>query len=285
MKKFFILALCFIFLVVPSIGLTADYYVDWDGGNDSNNGTSTGSAWDTIGKANTILTAGDTVYIRAGTYYQTIRPTTSGSADNYITYAQYQDEEVIITGTDGGDLSNRSYVIIDGIDMINVDYFVTFDPNGHHNIIQNCHMEEGTHYEGLKMENGANYNQILNNVLIGLCEPHDVIQINDSGHNLIEGNFIYYGSHDALSIKNEDQDNSADYNIVRNNYIQNWWHTILCCSHKSFMFNSWHLPILVSTTGVISSILTTINNNIIFHQKILYPGCLYISMPPVLDII
>src|SRR5512139_2607009 len=45
----------------------ADYYVSGSSGNDDNPGTLE-SPWQTIQKANATLQAGDTVYIRGGTY-------------------------------------------------------------------------------------------------------------------------------------------------------------------------------------------------------------------------
>jgi hypothetical protein len=83
---------------------TATYFVDRDsiGGtcDDSNPGTET-APWCTIDKANTTLTAGDTVYIRAGTYPgATIQPTSSGSSETTrITYSAYIGEEVTIEGS------------------------------------------------------------------------------------------------------------------------------------------------------------------------------------------
>lgn len=202
----------------------ATYYINGTTGNDGNSGSSA-SPWKTIGKANSTLKAGDTVLVRKGTYRQTIRPNNSGTKGNYITYAGYENEEVIITGVDGGDLKNRSYVIIDKFKFLNVDYFVEMEPNGHHNIIQNCYMEEGTHSGGIRLNYGAHYNKILNNTLIGRCEPADLIQIRDSGHNLIEGNKLYYGTHNAITVQDRTIPKNNHFNIIRNNFIQNKWHS------------------------------------------------------------
>lgn len=81
-----------------------NYYVDGTGGDNNDPGTFS-EPWQTINKANSILQAGDTVYIRSGTYNNVrdaevncIRPTNNGSAGNPITYIAYNDETVIITG-------------------------------------------------------------------------------------------------------------------------------------------------------------------------------------------
>lgn len=64
----------------------AGYYIDTDnpGANDSNAGTEA-LPWKTITKANQTLTAGDTVYIKAGIYPSYIAPRNSGTASNRIT--------------------------------------------------------------------------------------------------------------------------------------------------------------------------------------------------------
>ncbi len=79
------------------------YYVSTSG-NDNNSGTLS-KPWRTIQKAAKTLVAGETVLIRAGTYRETIIPTYSGTAGNYITYANYPNEVVIVDGN-GINLSN-----------------------------------------------------------------------------------------------------------------------------------------------------------------------------------
>jgi hypothetical protein len=63
------------------------YYVRKTG-NNSNNGTSPATAWLTIGKAlasGSPVTAGDTVYVGAGIYYEVITVAVSGASGNPIT--------------------------------------------------------------------------------------------------------------------------------------------------------------------------------------------------------
>ena len=112
-----------VMVLVISQGLiyAATYYVDVTNGNNDYDGLSPLTAWRTIGKANQELQAGDTVYIREGTYKETIRPTNSGSPGNYITYMSYPGEEATITGvTDGVNLNERSFIVIDGLRIISV---------------------------------------------------------------------------------------------------------------------------------------------------------------------
>ena len=105
MKKIFVLAIVagVMWISSPEV-YAADYYVDGTNGNDCSPGTIS-EPWKTINKVNSTLQAGDTIYIRGGTYNNVqgneancIRPTNDGSAGNPITYMAYNNETVIVTG-------------------------------------------------------------------------------------------------------------------------------------------------------------------------------------------
>ena len=68
-------------------------------GNDSGAGTLE-SPFRTIQKAAVSAQAGDTVWIRAGIYRETVTPIRDGSADQPIVFKAYPEEEVIINGAD-----------------------------------------------------------------------------------------------------------------------------------------------------------------------------------------
>lgn len=73
------------------------YYVA-PNGDDGDPGTET-RPWRSIQKAADTLVAGDTVYIKAGTYREAVVPRNSGSAGQYITYAAYPGDTVILDGS------------------------------------------------------------------------------------------------------------------------------------------------------------------------------------------
>ena len=172
-----------ILLILPIIVSATNYYVDKNsiGGqcNDNENPGTITNPWCTINKANTMLQAGDTVYIRQGIYSDNdgnaiINPDNSGSAGNPITYTNYQDEEVILRSiTDSnlnrGALINKNYIMIDGLKFDNIDqsqsqmdYFIYIPSNKHHNIIKNCVMKYlsdnwASYSDGIIMQEGANY--------------------------------------------------------------------------------------------------------------------------------
>ncbi len=72
-----------------------DYYVAKDG-DDSNTGT-IDNPFLTISHAASIAVAGDTVYIREGTYEETLTPQNSGTAGSPIVFQSYSGEHVIIS--------------------------------------------------------------------------------------------------------------------------------------------------------------------------------------------
>ena len=112
------------FLTSMSASATV-YYVATDG-NDGNPGTEA-LPWKTIQKAAHSMVAGDTVYIRSGTYNERVIPENSGSAGNYITYAAYPGETVTI---DGNNISvpedeglfyihGKSHIKVSGLRVVN----------------------------------------------------------------------------------------------------------------------------------------------------------------------
>lgn len=96
-------------------------------GDDSNPGTAA-YPWQTIQKAADTLAAGDTVYIRAGTYTERVTPQNSGSAGRVITYAAYPGETATMDGSGvtlpddlAGqfEISNVSYIKVSGLRVVN----------------------------------------------------------------------------------------------------------------------------------------------------------------------
>ena len=80
-------------------GANLVYYVS-PSGSDTNNGTSLTTPFQTLSKAISVIGAGSTLYIRGGTYRETIKFVFSGTASQPITIQQYNNETVTITGAD-----------------------------------------------------------------------------------------------------------------------------------------------------------------------------------------
>ncbi len=237
-----LLIVLFILSIFSNLLAENDYYIDLKNGNDSNDGTSIQTPWRTIRKANSILEAGDIVYIRAGTYEGTISPSNSGSPGSYITYKRYQNERVIITNVSRGvSLEGKAYIIVDGLTLSGGDdtsrtihEFVVIDNSSHHNIIRNCEMEYCSGWDGIAIAGGSKYNKILNNI-IKYCGEEEPPFPDDSGdlilirsdNNLIEGNDLSYAGHNLINIYD------GQYNIVRNNTLHSLWGRCLALVYRS----------------------------------------------------
>ncbi len=196
-------------------------------GNDSNPGTES-QPWRTIQKANNTLQSGDTVHIRAGTYQESIIPSRSGTEGNYITYAAYPGEEVILDLSSGIAISiiRHDHIIVDGL---------VIEGNGQaqwgevvystHIIVRNCTMRNAT-----KDRMGFHLYQSSFNELIGnLFYHHGELVVDESGgtdalkldigcnYNLIEGNRFEEGVHGVLDVR-------GSFNVIRGNHFQNNWY-------------------------------------------------------------
>ena len=220
----------------PTYLYADDYYINPIFGDDSNPGTSK-APWKKIAKANSVLNSGDTVHLMAGTYDETIRPAKSGSSGKYITYAAYNDDVVTIGGQIkyGADLSDRSWIKINGLRFSDTSYFwIQFYPNGSHNYITNCQFKStgaSMNWAGVYIKGRADYNKIINNSFVSACLPSDLIDIRASSYNLIEGNYFGITNHTALALSGKD--GKTEYNIIRNNTLQNKYHHNLEVYHNA----------------------------------------------------
>jgi parallel beta-helix repeat protein len=185
-----------------------EYYVS-PSGNDSSPGTMA-QPWRTLAKANRELQAGDTLYLRAGVYDEFIQPDHSGMPDSPISYARYQDEDVVIRGQPDVarlvSLHNQSYIIIDGLDL---SYghappkgdkrwaWVHIGEDAHHNVIRNCRLSRLGEPLALYQEGYQEFGIVLSG----------------ASHNLIEGNSIA-GVNQGIHLKNTPQ-----FNRILNNTI------------------------------------------------------------------
>src|SRR5262245_21651816 len=103
-------------ILSPRVATAATYYVAITG-SDANPGSQS-QPFRTIGKGVSVLAAGDTLYLREGTYtnqhvgYPTSQSVPSGTSwSNAVTIAGYQDETVTLTGIQL--LGTEQYLIFD----------------------------------------------------------------------------------------------------------------------------------------------------------------------------
>ena len=97
-KNLLIIIVWLIAFLMPYSGLQAQYYVS-PSGSDSNPGTLQ-MPFKTIQKAAGIMLAGETCFIMKGEYRETVVPANNGTQGNPIVFTNYNDERVVILGTD-----------------------------------------------------------------------------------------------------------------------------------------------------------------------------------------
>jgi hypothetical protein len=217
---------------------TTAYFVDTDsvGGpcNDANPGTLT-QPWCTIARANSTLAAGDTVYLRVGTYTgETIQPVSSGASDTQrITYSAYPDEVATLEGSVYCvRLQGNSYVTLLGVRLYNCERNIYLQGASHNNVGY-CEIDTPagpTTWAGSRIYDGSSYNRIHDNVFSRYGNEDnyaggyqdfgcnlDIGNDNDvdaSDHNLVLHNTFFHGGHHILGIY-------ANYNVVRGNTFHN----------------------------------------------------------------
>lgn len=128
-----LLAVFFAMLCFTKISQAASYYVSQADGNDTYNGlyatheSGSNGPWKTVAKATTVLVAGDTVYIRTGTYNERVFLTTgnSGTFGSRITYKNYPGESPIMDGT--GFWWGSSFISGLNATPAGVVHYITFD--------------------------------------------------------------------------------------------------------------------------------------------------------------
>jgi hypothetical protein len=115
----FCLIMVFSFFVSNPANAASTYYVATNG-SDSNAGTES-APWKTIQKAMNSATAGSTVYIKGGTYYEIVTVGVNGTAGAYITFRNTPGETVVIDGR--GDVASGD---VRGIINVNSKNYLKF---------------------------------------------------------------------------------------------------------------------------------------------------------------
>lgn len=134
--------ICFGFLIAKSNAAT-DYYVSPTGKN-TNSGTSAGSAFLTISKAVSMVAAGGTVHVAAGTYSENITTNANGTASARIRYVSdtHWGAHIIGSGTEFAWSNNGNYIDIVGFDItgsgrggiVNMGSYTLISGNHVHNL-------------------------------------------------------------------------------------------------------------------------------------------------------
>lgn len=203
-----------------------------------------GSGACSLRTANANAVAGDTVYLREGTYSnQIIQPNNSGTSDSQrIVYTSYNNENVTIRDSAYGIyLYKKSFITVNGINFYNLRRFMRIYA-GHYNTISYNNFDtrnpESGEWVGALIADDYNdstpasenstYNWIHHCTFYrwaygsyaehrgGLLDIGSWTEdpVDESWYNLIENNIFAYGGHHTLGVYSK-------YNVFRNNYIHN----------------------------------------------------------------
>lgn len=148
--------------------LSQTYYVSATG-SDSGTGT-LASPFKTIAKAVSVVQAGETIYVRGGTYSltATITLNKSGTENARISLLAYPGEKPVLdfsaqtlSGSNRGVVLTGSYWLVRGLDITGAGDNGMLISGGNNNIIELCNFYRNRD-SGLQIDNGASNNTIIN---------------------------------------------------------------------------------------------------------------------------
>lgn len=224
-------------LFLPNTVGANDYYVSTEG-NDSNPGTIAAS-FQTIRKGVTYLTAGDTLYVKAGTYDESIlswqTPIPNGTSwDNPVTVAAYPGDTVTIRPPSGSAFfevadGQPKYLIIDGfiVDGGNdARHGFVFTGNTRYIRVQNSEIKNAKE-SGIRLLGVDSYHEFIkvnvyhNGMGNGIeGNPYPGFYIMTSG-NLIENCQIHDNAGGGIHVNGGAEGPRTKGNIFRDNRIRN----------------------------------------------------------------
>jgi hypothetical protein len=169
-----------------NVASAATYYLDAVNGNDSNNGSSS-SPWKTLAKAQTVVTNGDTVYVRNGDY-GAYTETDHAARTNWVTYQADTGHTPIFTKISITNSTQRTtYLKFDGINIQHPSYTPTDDGYWHYDDVGApgylVYVEKANYVQFLHGSYKGTYRYIskpvyflsCDNVTIHHCEVSDVV--------------------------------------------------------------------------------------------------------------
>jgi len=241
-KTTIVLGLVIALLIIfqnPASGAST-YYVSTSGSNPLGDGSFT-YPWRTIDYAATKVQAGDTVYIRGGTYNEKVTiDNLQGASNAWITFKAYNNEKVIISGAgipgsyDGVFQLNDGckFIRITGLEIANGSYAGIFLYGGEITDIQvdnctihNCQSSGIYAYSGdygssyvRRVEFGTNTVYDVNNGLAGQpsYSPQEAISFSGiQGFNIHHNNLSKYGK-EGIDCKSGSSNGEVHHNTINN---------------------------------------------------------------------
>ena len=261
-------------------------------GSDSDPGTET-RPWRTVQKGANTLTAGDTVYIKAGTYSERVDPVNSGSAGYFITYAAYPGDTVTIDGAsismpsyESGlfQVEDRSYIRVSGLRILNAGPYdnnagILVDSSSH--IVIENNYTYNTVSSGIGVW-GSSYITITNNEVQLACNDGEQECITVAGTDRFEisNNHVHHGGPGTNGGEGIDvKDGSSNGDVYGNHvhhmssdktgiYVDAWdKHTFNIDVYRNTIYDcSSGITLASEAGGLLENV--RIANNIAYHNKV-----------------
>jgi len=221
--------LCFFSFAIIGVASAADYYVAKTG-NDDWEGNAT-HPWLTVNKSCYALTAGDTVYIKEGTYNERAIPQNNGTSENYITYTAYPGDTVTIDGTGLSTypsglfrIENKDYIKVSGLSLKNYintgACFGIYIYNGSDHIIIENNIVNNTGGCGIYAHVNANNIIIDNNeVSYTNLDPawgQEMISLCDVDTFEVKNNYVHHSDNIGIDAKSGCSNGKIYRNHVHN---------------------------------------------------------------------
>lgn len=175
-----VFALCGVLLLPSLPAWSSVYFMDSQNGSDSGDGTSTNTAWQTLGKLNaTALAAGDSVLFKCGSAWTgTLTIANSGTSNNLIAYAFYgagSPPAIGVTNVTNVVVVTGDWIVLNGLHIVgnggpsgNATWAVAIP--GSHVTVTNCEIKSA----------GAGVYTTGHSILVTHCNMHDMLPCRDT---------------------------------------------------------------------------------------------------------
>lgn len=228
----FLVSLLFVSLIIGFFSIKSTlikaagnvYYVATTG-SDSNSGTQS-SPWKTIQKAANSVSAGDTVYVAAGSYGESVSITKSGSSStSMITFIGSGETKLKTFSVSG------SYVAIKGFTLAATDcsWSGTIDISGDNCLIDSNTIKDSTR-QGIQVNYGADSNTLKGNI-IARVHVNGIMVV--GSNNVIDSNDISDVRDNINGCSINTEANGIEFHGSGNTFVGNYIHDFFKANQKN----------------------------------------------------
>lgn len=212
-------------LLLPLHAAAGTYYVSPSGCSNSGPGSSS-HPWCSINSGANKLSAGDTLYVRNGTYKEQVKVNRSGAAGKPIVIAAASGHKPVIEGKSKSlyeagliDIYNRKYITLRGITVRNSSYYC-IQITGSDNIVVERMVVNGCYHGGLVFDEGCSNVKALHNDIQKTdkcgtdCGTHEAITISDTAGFEVAYNYVHHGIKEGIDAKDGSKNGTVHDNVV-----------------------------------------------------------------------